>query len=246
MIEICLEKQHKMVKDNRNLFEETEKLIKGEKIGIEIPEKLKRENIRFIRIAKDSKKPIDERWSEINSNTQYKYGDKILMEWLANGNNYGVICGYEGLIVIDVDKDGKELHDYIEQNFPKTFTVKTWSKEEYKKHYYYWNPNFKFVNLEIIKNDEEIHFGEIRSTNVIQNTYPQVVGPGCHIFKKDENLEGEYSLERDLNIISIEDKMLEELCSKFATKEILQAEKIKRETIKFEDSNIENNLNHFR
>jgi hypothetical protein len=211
---------------------------------IEIPEKLKREDIRFIRIIKNTKKPMDPNWNGIDSNTQYKFNDKILQDWLQENNNYGIICGNNNLIVIDVDENGQELHDYIEQNLPKTFTVKTWSPKEYKKHYYYWNPNYKLMNLDVIdKNNNIIHYGEIRGVNVTKNNYTQVVGPGSHIINSEKNIEGDYQVIRDLNIVNINDNELDEMCKRFATKAILHADKIKRETIKFDDYNIESTLN---
>lgn len=213
----------------------------------EIPRQLQRENIRFIRLNKNSKKPKDVAWNKINSNTQYKFNNKILLDWLNENGNYGVICG-SGLIVIDVDDDGEELEKYIEENLPKTFTVKSWSKENYKKHYYFWNSNISLTNLDMKENDKLLHYGEIRAKNINNNTLTQVVGPGCHIFDKEKrdkgkHYEGDYYVIRDLNIVSINDKQLDDLKKKFLSKEIIKSEKIKRDVIKFDDDNIENNLN---
>ena len=209
-----------------------------------IPKQLQRDDLRFIRLDKDSKKPTDVSWNVPNSTVQYRFNDKVLLDWLKDGGNYGVLCGYEGLVVIDVDTDGKELHDYIEEHFPKTLTIKTWSAETWKKHYYFRNKNTKLTNLETIdKEGKTTHYGEIRSFNLNTNTYTQVVAAGSHVIDAREGIEGDYRVISELNIVSIDDELLEELKKKFVSKEILRAERIKRDTIKFGDGDIENNLN---
>jgi len=79
-------------------------------------------------------------------------------------NNYGVMGGYGGLVIIDCD--AKELMDHMASNAKDTFTVKTAKGF----HYYYLIPELK-ENLKPTYGPEKIKQGDIQSYGV------QVVGP---------------------------------------------------------------------
>ena len=79
-----------------------------------IPPQLK--NLKFCRIKKGTKRPFEKEWT----NKPYSYEE--IQEFLPE-ENYGVLCGYENLAVIDCDK--KELQLIIEKLLPETFKVKT-------------------------------------------------------------------------------------------------------------------------
>ena len=51
------------------------------------------------------------------------YGDQTLQDWIKQGNNVAIICGYGNLLVIDADT--QEAVDIADNNLPATFTVKT-------------------------------------------------------------------------------------------------------------------------
>lgn len=117
-----------------------------------IPSQLKKEEFRFIKIKKNSKIPLEREW-QMKSN--YKYNDPKLLDWINQGGNYGIIGGYGGLIGVDCDDNiAVEL---VEENLPKTFTVKTGTG---KKHFYFICKDGK--NLKIFKNKNKETLGDIQ------------------------------------------------------------------------------------
>ena len=94
---------------------------------MEIPKQLQREEFRFIPL--EGKIPKVKNWTEFNFTWDHPY----IQNHIENGGNYGVVCGYGGLVVIDVDfpKDPKLIPNFervvqeIGNRFPPTFTVKT-------------------------------------------------------------------------------------------------------------------------
>lgn len=95
-----------------------------------IPEQLRNTENKFYLIKKNSKIPSEKRW---NSDNNYCFFETKLLNHLLNGGNYGVVCGYGNLIVLDFDNETfwKKIKDYL----PETFVVRTASKKLY--HYYY-------------------------------------------------------------------------------------------------------------
>lgn len=97
-----------------------------------IPQQLCKEEFRFLKIRVKGKEPTTDMggWQEKN----FKYNDIELLNHLKIGGNYAIIGGYGNLILID--SDSNEINE-ICKRLPETFTIKTGSPEEYKKHYYY-------------------------------------------------------------------------------------------------------------
>lgn len=109
-------------------------------MSIEIPKQLQQKEFRFI--------PLGKITTYINSKGEIKkkisgfYTDWDTINFpctsseIKNATNYGVVCNFGNLVVIDVDKKTKEFDKVIAamEVLPKTFTVKTWSGG---KHYYY-------------------------------------------------------------------------------------------------------------
>lgn len=120
-----------------------------------IPKQLN--NLKFCRIKKRSKAPFEKDW--VNKHYSYEEITPFLQM-----ENYGILCGYENLAVIDCDNDA--LRIAIETILPKTFSVKTGSGGT---HFYYFIPNLK---KKIILEAGEIHLGEVQSHGT------QVVGAG--------------------------------------------------------------------
>lgn len=79
-----------------------------------IPKQLQR--FKFCRIKKGKKKPFEKDWT----NKSYSY--KEIKPFLPK-ENYGVLCGYENLAVIDADNE--DLQVAIENMLPETYRVKT-------------------------------------------------------------------------------------------------------------------------
>jgi RecA-family ATPase len=122
---------------------------------MEIPTQLK--NLKFCRIKKRTKKPFEKDWT----NKPYTYEEISKFQ----NENYGVLCGYENLAVIDCDVPALSLA--IESLLPKTFQITTGSGG---KHFYYFIPNLK--QKLILETDNKEHLGEVQSYGA------QVVGAG--------------------------------------------------------------------
>lgn len=127
----------------------------------EIPEQLKREEFRFVLIPEGEKYPFEEDWQ---NSKNYQYDDQKLKKHLEGKNNYGVVCGYGNLTVIDADS--KEVESAIIEKLPKTFVVQTGSGG---KHFYYICPDLE----DPIRLEEE-NPGDIGD---VQSHGKQVVGP---------------------------------------------------------------------
>ncbi len=123
---------------------------------IEIPKQLK--NLKFCKILKNTKIPYEKDWPNVPLSYE-EISAKFPEE------NYGVLCGYENLAVID--SDNIILQNIIEKNLPKTFKVKTGRGGV---HNYYFIPDLK--EKIILNLDANTHLGEIQFKG------QQVVGPG--------------------------------------------------------------------
>ena len=131
---------------------------------VEIPQALARRleglGPRFIRVARRGKEPIDKRWT-----TNPMFADNPeLQEWLLQGGNYGVACGF-GLAVLDPDHE--ELKQIVKSRFPQSFTVES---PGHKAPQYYFLSNLTGKMFLQTKGRE--HGGEILWEGF------QVVGPG--------------------------------------------------------------------
>jgi len=87
-----------------------------------IPKQLQKEGFRFCLIPKQSKAPFEQKWQTENN---YSFDDDVLIKHLDNGNNYGVIGGYNKLIILDFDD--KEIEKKIIPLLPETLTIETGS-----------------------------------------------------------------------------------------------------------------------
>ncbi len=110
-----------------------------------IPKQLKQ--LSFCRIKKGSKAPFEKDWN----NKPYSYDE---ISKFFPGENYGVLCGYHDLAVIDCDEDSLSL--VVDQLLPETFAVKTGGGG---KHFYYFIPELK---QKVILNLGDTHLGEIQ------------------------------------------------------------------------------------
>jgi hypothetical protein len=123
-----------------------------------LPKQLQNDAFGFVRLKPNTKIPFEKEWQK----KPYNYIQ--IQEWINEDNNYGVIGGIGGLIIIDADTE--ELYKRVFDVLPKTFTVKT-SKGF---HFYYLASD---VTRKYILSKNGIHFGEIISTG------SQAVGPNC-------------------------------------------------------------------
>src|SRR3989344_8735942 len=164
------------------------KQSKIEKREIQSPRQLQKESFGFVKLKPKSKLPLEREWQK-NPHDLRK-----INEWVKQGNNYGVMGGYGGLIIIDAD--AAVIKELIEAKLPPTFTIKSRGD---KRHFYYLCPEIK---SKIVFNDKiepagflegEDHYGEIISFG------SQVVGPGS-IHPETNN---PYEIINDIEISNI-------------------------------------------
>ncbi|MEM3122275.1 MAG: phage/plasmid primase, P4 family [Candidatus Pacearchaeota archaeon] len=113
--------------------------------------------LMFCRVKKNSKAPFENNW--VNKPYTYEQISNFFPQ-----ENYGVICGYNDLAVIDCDEE--TIKSAVETFLPSTFSVRTGKGGV---HFYYFIPDLK---RKIILESEGKHLGEIQSYG------SQVVGPG--------------------------------------------------------------------
>lgn len=159
-----------------------------------IPAQLK--NLRFCRVKKGTKKPFEKDWT----NKPYFYHE---MEDFKD-ENYGVLCGYHDLAVIDCDEEVLVLA--VRELLPKTYSVRTGGGGI---HFYFFIPD---LERKIILEVDEKHLGEIQSYGT------QVVGAG--------SLHPNGKLYEVVNNVGIETISFEEL-KKVLSKFMKMGEKIK-------------------
>lgn len=159
---------------------------------INIPLILQKEQIKFCRIRNGTKRPFEKDW--VNKTYSYEEISRFQNE------NYGIVCGYGNLAVIDCDKE--ELSLAVKTMLPKTFTIKTGGGGT---HYYYFIPELK---KKVILNAGEDHLGEIQSYG------SQVVGPGS--IHPNGN---EYKLIEDIPMATITMDDLKKVLGSFMFKE---------------------------
>jgi phage/plasmid-associated DNA primase len=115
-------------------------------------------DLRFCKVRKATKKPFEEDWP----NKPYTWDE--IQEHIQKEQNYGVLCGYQGLIIIDADS--QEVRDVVDKELPKTFKVETGSKG-----FHYYNI-CKDIKKKVVLQTAERHYGEIQGPGA------QCVGPG--------------------------------------------------------------------
>lgn len=161
---------------------------------IEIPKQLQKDEFRFVLLKKESKKPFEEEWTTKNN---YKYNDTKLLNHIKENGNYGVMCGYGDLVILDIDNLNmlKELEEILSE----TFTVETGSG---KQHLYFIGPK---DTEKIILDKDNIHYGELQSKGA------QCVGVGSiHPTTKRE-----YKVIKDIDIHTITTTKIELLKLKY-------------------------------
>lgn len=174
-------------------------------------------DLRFCKIKKGTKIPYEKDWV----NKAYTYDEiKLHME---KENNYGVICGYADLIVIDSDTD--ELRQAVSIALPPTFRVRTGNDGT---HDYYFCKDMK---KKIVLQKDDKHYGEVQSLGT------QIVAPGSiHPSGK------KYEIVQDMDIVEITKEQLTFAIKPFM-KEIIEEEiKVLRQLKDYGDSNI-NSIN---
>lgn len=118
--------------------------------------------LRYCKIQKGKKAPFEKDW------TNKPYTWEEIQKHIKSEINYGVLCGYGDLAVIDCDNP--ELQKHVEAVLPATFRIKTGRGG---MHNYFFVPNLQNKIILTTKlQDKEVHWGEVQSKGT------QVVGDG--------------------------------------------------------------------
>ena len=153
-----------------------------------LPKQLQNLEFRFVLIKPYTKVPYELRWQEINN---YQYNDKKI---LTHKSNLGIVCGYGGLVILDIDNI-----DYVKEFDEKlnTFSVVTGSGG---KHYYLICEEKFQKNYYVLKDK----VGELRVANS-QVVCPGSVHPNGNKYKVVNDVEikkiTKLSLKRILGVL---------------------------------------------
>lgn len=141
----------------------------------QIPQQLQRNDFRFCLIKAKDKAPFEMNWQ---STANYKFNDEKLLQHISQGGNYGIVCGFGNLLVVDFDSEIIQAEKMPQM--PETFTVKTGSG---RFHVYY-----------IVDTPESMK----RLKTDIQGKGKQVVAPGS-----THPNGNQYSVFKDIPITTI-------------------------------------------
>ncbi len=117
----------------------------------------------FCLIRPKDKRPFEPTWQK----TPYRIGDKKFQDHINSGGNYGIISGYDGIVILDVDNVGSFKLSVDHNKIPNTFTVKTPGGGY---HFYFVSPDT--TEKIVLKDKDGLHVGELQAGGA------QVVGAG--------------------------------------------------------------------
>jgi len=129
---------------------------------VEVPERI--EGFSFCLVKAKDKRPFEPNWR----NNPYAYDDQKLQKHIQVGGNYGVICGYADLMVLDVDDVTAFTEEVDLAKIPPTFSVKTGGGG---LHFYFIVRGGEHKKV-VLKGRNGDHLGELQGTGTM------VVGPG--------------------------------------------------------------------
>ena len=165
---------------------------------MEIPKQLQNSEFRFLLLQKGMKIPTADMKNWQNNN--FEYNNFKFLQRLRLGYNYAIIGGYGNLVL--GDGDTPEISDIFETKFPETFTVKTGSPEEYKKHYYFiCDKPLKPIRL---SKDKVGDLGDVRSVGQYV-VAPNSVHPSGN----------KYEIIKDIPIAHIKEEQIREAFKEF-------------------------------
>ena len=171
-------------------------------MATEIPKQTIKKEWRYIGTQPNSKGPIKgEEWQGDKPIVKtYTYNRKKLVEHLSKGGNYAILCGYGGLVVLDIDD--KKYYEEISKMLPETLEVETGT--EGKRHKYFMSDDVeKFVLY-----DREKHIGEYQGKGAY------VIGPNSiHPITKRK-----YKIINDKPIAKLSREIIQQLKIKYDKK----------------------------
>jgi len=152
-----------------------------------IPERLKIEGLRFIKVRSKDKIPVEAGWQKEKN---YSFNDEALENHFGIGGNYGVATGFGDLVVID--SDHPETQVQVEKHLPDTFKVSTGKGT----HNYYICKSLK-DKIVLSEDSSGKHYGEVQTQG------QQVVAPGS------THPNGhKYAVINDVDIIEVNEQQI--------------------------------------
>jgi len=172
-----------------------------------VPVQLQNDRYGFLKLRGQTKIPAEPGWQK----KPYRFKD--IEPWIGTGNNYGVMGGEGGLIVLDADKS--RISEIADVDLPRTFAVRT---PRCGHHYYFLCPDIK---RKIVLKTEKDHFGEIISHGA------QVVG--CGSIHPDTKTP--YEIYRDEGIVEISQEQIFSVLAEYLISDRQMYEGIKPEDL---------------
>jgi len=156
------------------------------------PKSLRNDHFRFCKVIKNGKRAFEKAFN--TSDVAYNYlSCDLFGKWcMSNGGNYGVLCGYGGLFILDFDD--KETFMKVKNKLPPTMMVTSAGKG--LPHLYYYANDVKDVDIKTVLFDT-MDGGVSRRIIDLQGFGKYCVGPGSKIDMK------EYKLLVDLPIATV-------------------------------------------
>ena len=152
-----------------------------------IPQQLKRQEFRFIKVKPKNKIPIETGWQKEKN---YSFDDEELLKHVNSGGNYGVATGFGNLIVID--SDNPKTQEKVDEFLPATFQTTTGKGT----HNYYICKDLK-EKIVMTEDSEGNHYGEVQTVG------QQVVGAGS------THPNGhKYAVKNDVPLIEIKSEQI--------------------------------------
>jgi len=153
------------------------------------PDVLREEEFRFCKVIHKGKRAFEKKFNTPEVAYQYHSCD-LFGKWLMDSKgNYGVLCGYGGLFVLDFDD--LATFEKVKKALPPTMMVKSAGKN--LPHLYYKDPNAKKISKVLFDDADGNRIIDLQG----QGTY--VVGPGS-VAPNKEGVMKEYRLVNKLPI----------------------------------------------
>lgn len=195
----------------------TEELLK-QCPPVAIPATLQRPEFRFVKLKPFEKKAFELGWSKT---ANYSYDSGGLQQWIAKGGNYGVMGGFGGLLIVDIDDEPRMQELGILEKLPATYTVRTRSGG---LHFYYICKDFdkKRIMYDLVQTEKvagargkqiEVyrHLGEMQWLGA------QCVGPSSR-FREIEPPDVRIQLWKEESILPIKEVAAAEILTIFEGK----------------------------
>jgi hypothetical protein len=161
--------------------------------NVEINGKLNDVNIRFIKVKKQSKQPLEQDWAKTKN---YTYNSPEILNWIETGGNYG-ITSPSGFAVF-IDADIKPLQERLDASLPPTFRWSTGKPGHYEYAY--------------LIEDMPLGCFPLRGGAYVKGKGGMVVGPGS--IHPNGVVYGEREI-RDVPIATVTEKQLMDALSDF-------------------------------